>query len=121
MRDIRRDLEERAKLVENEATLVAVHCDQKIEEVTREHRACVAKLNAELAVLGVLNAELALLDVLTNSERQRTESDPQSTEPEPTANELVDVPVPREREFDQTTGPMLPKRKSGRTLSRPSM
>jgi hypothetical protein len=93
MRDIRRDLEERAKLVENEAILVAAHCDQKIEEQTREHRACVAKLNAELAVLGVLNAELALLDVLTNSERHRTESDPQSTEPEPTANDLVDVPV----------------------------
>jgi hypothetical protein len=78
MRDIRRDLEERAKLVENEAILVAAHCDQKIEEQTREHRACVAKLNAELA----------LLDVLTNSERHRTESDPQSTEPETNSKRL---------------------------------
>ncbi|MGA7546124.1 MAG: hypothetical protein WBW08_09940 [Methyloceanibacter sp.] len=75
MRDIRSDLEERAKLVEDEATRTAAHFDKKIEELRREHDACLAKLNAELAVLGVvakLNAEFALLDVLMSSEQQRT-------------------------------------------------
>ena len=54
MRDIRSDLEERAKLIEDEATRAVAHFDKKIEELRREHDARVGKLRAELAVLNVL-------------------------------------------------------------------
>jgi hypothetical protein len=72
MRDIRSDLEERAKLIEDEATRAVAHFDKKIEELRREHDARVGKLRAELAVL----------NVLMESEQQRMPSGPRPIEPE---------------------------------------
>jgi len=54
MRDIRSDLEERAKLVEREAADLLAYFDKKLEELKREHAARMGKLKAELAALSVL-------------------------------------------------------------------
>jgi hypothetical protein len=54
MRDIRSDLEERAKLIENETTLAVAQFNKKLEELRREHAARLADLKGELAALSVL-------------------------------------------------------------------
>ncbi len=71
MRDIRNDLEERAKLVEREATDVLAYFDKKLEELKHEHA----------VRMGELKGELAALNVLTESEEQRIQNEPQSVEP----------------------------------------
>jgi hypothetical protein len=70
MRDIRSDLEERAKLIEAEATRAGAHFEKQIEPLRREYDARVAELKAELAVL----------NVLMESEQQRMVSGPQPVE-----------------------------------------
>jgi hypothetical protein len=72
MRDIRSDLEERVKLIEDEATRVGAHFDKKIEELRREHDARVGKLRAELAAL----------NLLMEAEQQRVPSGPGPMKPE---------------------------------------
>ncbi len=84
MRDIRSDLEERAKLIEAEATWAAAHFEKQIEPLRREYDARVAELKAELAVL----------NVLMESEQQRMASDPQPVEPvdhAPKVSETVEL------------------------------
>ena len=71
MRDIRSDLEERAKLVEREAADVLAYFDKKLEELKREHAARMGKLKAELAALSVL----------MECEHQRMQNEPQPVEP----------------------------------------
>ena len=71
MRDIRSDLEERAKLIEAEATRVVTRFEKQIEPLRREYDARVADLKAELAVL----------NVLMESEQQRMASGPQPVDP----------------------------------------
>ena len=71
MRDIRNDLEERAKLIEGEATDILAYFDKRLEELKREQADRMGKLKAELAVL----------NVLMESEQQRMASDPQPVEP----------------------------------------
>jgi hypothetical protein len=50
MRDIRNDLQERAKLIEDEISRTA----SQFEQLRREHDARMGQLKSELAVLGVL-------------------------------------------------------------------
>ncbi len=71
MRDIRSDLEERAKLVEREAADVLAYFDKKLEELKREHAARIGRLKAEFAALSVL----------TESEQRRIQNEPQPIEP----------------------------------------
>ncbi len=71
MRDIRSDLEERAKLIESEATDILAYFDKRLEELKRE----------QADRMGKLKAELAALSVLMESERQRTQNEPQPVEP----------------------------------------
>jgi hypothetical protein len=71
MRDIRSDLEERAKLVEHEAADVRAYFDKKLEELKREHA----------VRMGEFKAELAALSVLIESEQQRIQNEPQPVEP----------------------------------------
>ena len=71
MRDIRNDLEERAKLVERDAADATAYFDKKLEELKREHAARIGKLKAELAAL----------NVLMDSEEQRMLDQPQPVEP----------------------------------------
>ena len=54
MRDIRNDLEERAKLIEAEATDILSYFDKRLEELKREQADRIGKLKAELAALNVL-------------------------------------------------------------------
>ena len=54
IRDIRSDLEERAKLIEDETRRTTAHFDKKFEELKHEHDARLAELKAELAALSVL-------------------------------------------------------------------
>ncbi|MGA7544239.1 MAG: hypothetical protein WBW08_00175 [Methyloceanibacter sp.] len=71
MRDIRSDLEERAKLIEGEATDVLAYFDERLEELKREQAARIGKFKAELAALSVL----------MECERQRNQNEPQPLEP----------------------------------------
>ena len=71
MRDIRSDLEERAKLIEGEATDVLAYFDERLEELKREQAARIGKFKAELAAL----------NVLMECERQRNQNEPQPLEP----------------------------------------
>ena len=71
MRDIRSDLEERAKLVERDAADATAYFDKKLEELRREHA----------AQMGKLKAELGALNVLMDSEEQRMLGEPQPVEP----------------------------------------
>ena len=71
MRDIRNDLEERAKLVERDAADATAYFDKRLEELKREHAARIGKLKAELAAL----------NVLMDSEEQRMLDQPQPVEP----------------------------------------
>jgi hypothetical protein len=66
IRDIRSDLEERAKLIEDETRRTTAHFDKKFEELRREQDARLAELKAELAALSVL----------LESERRRMASGP---------------------------------------------
>jgi hypothetical protein len=54
MRDIRSDLQERARLFEHEITTVNSRCQNTIEQLQKERDKRVAELNAELASLRVL-------------------------------------------------------------------
>ena len=54
MRDIRSDLQERARLVEHEITTVNSRCQNTIEQLQKERDKRVAELNAELTSLRVL-------------------------------------------------------------------
>jgi hypothetical protein len=72
MRDIRSDLQERAKLIEEDITRAVGHFEKQVEPLKREYDARVAELKAELAVLGVL----------MESEHQRMQSDTRPIEPE---------------------------------------
>ena len=71
MRDIRSDLEERAKLVEREAADVRAYFDKKLEQLKHEHA----------VRMGELKGELAALNVLMQSEQQRRQNEPQPVEP----------------------------------------
>ena len=71
MRDIRSDLEERAKLIEREATDILAYFDKRLEELKRE----------QADRMGKLKAELAALNVLMESEQQRNQNEPQPVEP----------------------------------------
>ncbi len=71
MRDIRSDLEERAKLVESSAADILAYFDKRLEELKREQADRMSKLKAELAAL----------NVLMESERQRNQNEPQPVEP----------------------------------------
>ena len=71
MRDIRSDLEERAKLIEAEATDILAYFDKRLEELKRE----------QADRLGKFKAELAALNVLMESEQQRNQNEPQPVEP----------------------------------------
>ena len=71
MRDIRSDLEERAKLIEGEAADILAYFDKRLEELKREQADRMSKLEAELAALSVL----------MESERQRNQNEPQPVEP----------------------------------------
>jgi hypothetical protein len=62
MRDIRNDLQERAKLIEDEISGTTAHFEIK----RREHDARIGQLKSELAVLGIL----------MESEQQRMASEP---------------------------------------------
>jgi hypothetical protein len=84
MRDIRSDLEERAKLVEREAADVLAYFDKKLEELKRQHAARICRLKAELAALSVL----------TESEQRRIQNEPQPVEPgqqTPKVSETVEL------------------------------
>ena len=70
MRDIRSDLQERAKLIEGEATDILAYFDKRLEELKRE----------QADRMGKLKAELAALNVLMESEHQRTQNEPQPVE-----------------------------------------
>jgi hypothetical protein len=70
MRDIRSDLEERAKLVERETADVLTYFDEKLEELKGEH----------CARMGKLKAKLAALSVLMECEHQRMQNEPQPVE-----------------------------------------
>ena len=77
MRDIRNDLEERAKLVEREAADVCAYFDKELEELKHEHA----------LRMGELKGELAALNVLMESEQQHRQNEPQPVEPvQQTAN-----------------------------------
>jgi hypothetical protein len=71
MRDIRSDLEERAKLIERQTADVLAYFNAKLEELKREHAARMDKFKAELAALSVL----------MESERQRNQNEPQPVDP----------------------------------------
>ena len=71
MRDIRSDLEERAKLVDREAADLLAYFDKKLEELKHTHA----------LRMGELTGELAALNVLMQSEQQRRQNEPQPVEP----------------------------------------
>ena len=81
MRDIRSDLEERAKLVEREAADVRAYFDKKLEQLKHEHA----------VRMGELKGELAALNVLTQSEQQRMENEPQPVEPVENAPKVAET------------------------------
>jgi hypothetical protein len=78
MRDIRSDLEERAKLIEREAAVVVGYFDKKLEELKHEHA----------VRMGGLKDELAALNVLMESEQQRMQQEP--VEHAPKVSETVE-------------------------------
>jgi hypothetical protein len=80
MRDIRNDLEERAKLIEAEATRATAHFEKQIEPLRREYDARVAELKAELAVL----------NVLMESEQQRMQNEVEPVDHAPKVSETVE-------------------------------
>jgi|SoiMethySBSTD1v2_1073268.scaffolds.fasta_scaffold1192190_1 hypothetical protein len=58
MRDIRSDLQERAKLIEGQISSAYTHFEKVIEQLQSEHDARVAEFKSELAVIGkVMEAE----------------------------------------------------------------
>ena len=81
MRDIRSDLEERAKLIESEATDVLAYFDKRLEQLKHKQAARIGKLKAELAAL----------NVLTQSEQQRKENEPQPVEPAQKAPKVAET------------------------------
>jgi translation initiation factor 2 beta subunit (eIF-2beta)/eIF-5 len=89
MRDIRSDLQERANLIEEEITAAIAHFEKTVEQLQSECDARVAKLRAELAVLGVL----------IESEHQRMPNSgprPIETEHQRTPNGPRPVALPRQ-------------------------
>jgi hypothetical protein len=51
MRDIRSDLQERAKLIEGQISSAYTHFEKVIEQLQSEHDARVAEFKSELAVM----------------------------------------------------------------------
>ena len=86
MRDIRSDLQDRVNLVEKEITAAVTHFEKAVEQLQSECDARVARLKAELAVLGALieseHQRMASVPRPIESEHQRMPNDPRPIESE---------------------------------------
>ena len=101
MRDIRSDLQDRVNLVEKEITAAVTHFEKAVEQLQSECDARVARLKAELAVLGALieseHQRMASVPRPIESEHQRMPNDPRAIESEHQRrpNDLRAMALPR--------------------------
>jgi hypothetical protein len=95
MRDIRGDLQERARLIEREISEIGGQFEQAVERLRAENENRLAELKAELAVIGVL----------MESEHRRMPSIEPDQAPMPNGPRLIQPEYPRSPNDGQATEP----------------
>jgi DNA anti-recombination protein RmuC len=85
MRDIRSDLQERAKLLEEQIKAVQAQFDKYVEQMTNEHGSRIKDLNAELdavkMLMGIEHRRHSGAPAMTNGQPQAQKPKPQQPAP----------------------------------------